>query len=141
MTSLREELALRPLWLAEWPGHATLVEPTLGSDAGVPDVSLVARSFHPGWVEFKALDQEGCVSLEPTQRLWMRQFLKHSSRCAVVSMDKEGFYITHAKWFLIGQFQKGYCVPSLPSSGKVRWREVHNIDLPKALEGCYLNGQ
>src|SRR5690349_11379619 len=91
MSSLRDEINWRKPWLDEWPGHVSLVEPSLGSTAGIPDAHLVAQRFPPGWVEFKALDHEGAFKLEPSQRLWGKDFVRYSNRCAYVVLDPKGF--------------------------------------------------
>src|SRR5688572_5144710 len=119
MSIQREELKLRSLWLAEWPGHATLVEPSIGSTFGAPDASLVAHNFAPGWVEFKAMDTDGWFKVRPDQRAWAREFVKFSPRIALVIMDDEGFYICHAKEVL-HKYQPHYMAPSLNSiCGKI----------------------
>ena len=134
---MREELKLRPLWLSQWPGHVTLVEPSIGSTFGAPDASLVADYFTPGWVEFKAMDKEGWFKMRPEQRAWARDFMKHSRRCALVIMDSEGFYIAHAREVL--SYKPLYHGPSLSSLwGKILWSDIHKKNLPKFLELCYV---
>jgi hypothetical protein len=145
MTSLRLEIEWRKRWLAEWPGHITCVEPTIGSTDGAPDVMLACRSslchFDPGWVEFKWIE-DGSVKLEASQRFWMRQFLRHSNRVAVVSMDRDGFYIHPAKEFLLGSLKPSYAVASLPSPlPKQWWDRAHTLDLPKLVEMVYVSAQ
>jgi hypothetical protein len=139
MPSLRDEIVLRQKWLEDWPGHATLIEPTIGSTAGAPDASLVAKSFEPGWVEFKALDPDGLFKMEPSQRLWMRDFIRSSSRCAIVAMDNLGFFTIPIWEVLRLGYQPTYHAPSLPSIvGWVTWEELPRRDLPKLLELTYV---
>jgi hypothetical protein len=142
MTSQRPELAWRPDWLAEWPGHVSLIEPSIGSTFGVPDVSLVARGFDPGWNEFKWMDEDGRFVLRPEQRAWMRDFIRHSSRCAITVMNELGFLTIPIREVLRGPYQSSYSAPSLPSIvGWIEWKDIHLKELPKLLELTYVSAK
>lgn len=131
-------MILRPKWLECWPGHVTLVEPSVGSTFGAPDASLVADRFPPGWVEFKAMDEDGWFVMRPEQRMWAKDFLRHSNRAALVIMDNEGFYITHIREVVASSYQPQYHAPSLRSHyRKVAWASIQERNLDRMLEVTY----
>ena len=88
----RDEIEWRSGWLDDWPGRFWLVEPTIGSTFGIPDTHVVATNFAPGWVEFKAIDDNGQFKVRPAQRLFFKTFCQYSTRAAVIVLDGQGFW-------------------------------------------------
>lgn len=136
----RDELLLRPKWLACWEGHVSFIEPSIGSSAGVPDVHLIDHGFDPGWVEFKALDGHGTFKLKPEQRGWMRSYSVFSSRCAVVVMDALGFYTIPMRPFLERDYRRFYSPHDLlpgPLYPYMKWEGLRKAHLIISLREAY----
>jgi hypothetical protein len=135
---MRDEILLRPKWLAAWPGQYTLIEPSIGSTAGAPDAFLVSCDFPPGWVEFKALDEFGMFHLRPAQRSWAREFLSYSSRVALCVMDKTGWHLLSMRRIVAAPFQRNYHLAKFSAEDRMlRWERTASVNLPSLLERVY----
>lgn len=135
----RDELLLRPKWLDEWDGIYSLIEPSIGSTAGVPDAHLIGQGFLPGWVEFKALDEKREFKLRPAQRRWMLDHLPFTRRIAVVLLEEEGCWTFPASLLVDGpprsfELEEGLSTlsPFLP------WGCVDGASIRAELERCYV---
>lgn len=84
-------MKLRARWLALWPGSISRIEPTVGSDFGIPD-TLLAYGRKLGLVEFKVVE-DGKVKLRPQQRLWFKGFIPHSKAALVCGLHPAGFFL------------------------------------------------
>ena len=137
---MRDELLLRPKWLEKWPGFASLIEPSIGSTSGVPDVHLVADEFLPGWVEFKALEGEdsNLFKIRPEQKAWMRDYLPFDKRVALCLMDKKGWCLLPVSDIVQASWQRQYVLDrsSLPSPF-VPWEDSSGVGHITMLEVAY----
>jgi hypothetical protein len=91
----RPELSLRSHWLKAWPGKASRIEPSIGSTPGFPDI-WACHKGSAGLIEFKALDEEAHVTLEPSQRLWLIENIPHYDRVLIVTLSEQGCYLLPA---------------------------------------------
>jgi hypothetical protein len=134
----RDETERRRDWLRLWPGWHTLIEPTIGSTPGAPDVHLVSSDppFPPGWVEFKALDGSGLFQMRREQVFWARNYCAFDRRAALVVLGRDNWWAIPL--LSIGQrpFLKNYDPGMFPHL-RVAGLNPPSIPLTVALETAY----
>lgn len=132
--SARNEINQRAILLEVWQGEVTRIEPTMGSDFGVPDVGLVGPQFPWGWAEFKYIEAESdLVEIRAAQRLWWLKNLRWMNRIALVTCLPKAFVVEPVKPYADAPFRPG----GYPLSSALRYPYSCASLLPRLLEGAY----